>query len=64
MTSKVVLLYEDKAVGPAKGYGPHKLVVQCLCDALGVEPWRMGDIVEGIPGRDMPTSARTAGTIP
>jgi hypothetical protein len=38
----VTILYEDSAAdGDVRNYGPHRLVVQCVADRLGVQAWEL-----------------------
>lgn len=49
MTRPITILYEDSAAdGALKDYGPHMLVRQCVCDALGKSPWELKQL-EGMP---------------
>lgn len=41
MSAGIWILYEDQRDDDVKGFGPHQLVVACVADALGCEPWAL-----------------------
>jgi hypothetical protein len=46
----VTVFYEDSAApGPIAGFGPHRLVVQCVADDLRVNAWELRGRLLGIP---------------
>ena len=49
MTRRLTILYEDKAEGPVKNYGPHSLLIQAVCDSLGKNAWELKDKITPIP---------------
>lgn len=52
MIHQLTILYEDRCGdGQIREFGPHVLVQQCVCDALGMESWvlRQQLMVHGIP---------------
>ena len=49
---RITILYEDRCgEGQIREFGPHALVQQCVCDAIGKEPWALKReiILHGIP---------------
>jgi len=48
VTRGVTVLYEDQAQGDIKHYGPHELVMQCVCDRLRVDRWKLKTL-RGVP---------------
>jgi hypothetical protein len=49
VSAAVYILYEDSRAGDRPEYGPHDLVVQCVCDRLGCMPWQLRPKLEARP---------------
>lgn len=45
----ITVLYEDQLAAQPNNYGPHMLVLACVADRIGSEPWGLRQQVRAIP---------------